>query len=86
MGCDKVNDATRVAYIDPIKERQYAVLDESHVPAALSERRLIGYARVSTDDQDLSLQIDGQGISDAVIPATHIGGGRDTCGQGPRGG
>jgi DNA invertase Pin-like site-specific DNA recombinase len=42
----------------------------SLVSATLPEPRLVGYARVSTDDQDLSLQIDAltrQGIPEAAI-------------------
>ena len=43
---------------------------ESLVVAALPEPRLIGYARVSTDDQDLSLQIDA--LTKQGIPETSI--------------
>ena len=45
-------------------------LEQASVPVAILQPRLVGYARVSTDDQDLSLQIDAltkQGIPKSAI-------------------
>jgi DNA invertase Pin-like site-specific DNA recombinase len=53
--------------------------DESLESATLPEPRLIGYARVSTDDQDLSLQIDAltmQGIPKPAIFMDKLSGAR----------
>ncbi len=46
------------------------MVDGSFVPATLAEPRLVGYARVSTDDQDLSLQIDA--LTKHGIPKSYI--------------
>jgi DNA invertase Pin-like site-specific DNA recombinase len=51
--------------------------DESNVPAALLKPRLVGYTRISTEDQDLRLQIDAltkQGIPQSSIFVNKLSG------------
>ena len=48
--------------------------------APAQDGRLVGYARVSTDDQDLRLQLDAlqsQGVAESLIFTDRVSGARD---------